>query len=243
MVQCALLHEKNMSDGSFLQLSVDTWPEVEAVIDDQKLLQEFWINQIEEVLPRFVACDMRQSFVFALLRLYLKARSSRNVTVDKLTKTSGYSKSTFFRKFNTLSRFQYDVYQLLGRILVHIYTEALLKKAMDPWEFSEFTINFFYTAHCSVPSEQVDMLWEKYGSRDIHAFHPHISLVPQVISQYITTHKDLGYGNISQDELNEIVRVFDSDLLGRHLQNNDSKLSAAHCRSWKMMLYGFVTRV
>lgn len=232
-----------MSDGSHLNISFDIWATAENQIDNPKLLQAFWVDRIEEVLPRFVPDGMRQSFILALLRLYLKARSHRTVTVEKLTKKSGYSKSTFFRKFNTFTRFQFDVYQLLGRVLVHIYTEELLKRTMGPWEFSEFTVNFFYSASCSLPSEQVDVLWEKYGLQDIHTFHPHLAILPAVIDKYCKMHADLGYGNVSQEELQEIIRVFDSDMLGRHLRQNDSKLSAAHCRSWKMMLYGFVTRV
>ena len=156
----------------------------ESTIPDIDTHIQMWLPEVEKAARSFVANDRYQAFFLAALRMAASTKSLKGFSVPNLAKKAGYSRSTFFRLFEGYSGFLIQGYQLTCLLSVKVYEDQLRNRPMTLEAFSKFTADIFYSANCTVPNEVCTMLWKEHGKS--HAeFHPHLSLIGPIVTDYL----------------------------------------------------------
>ena len=216
------------------------WFDVEDFLSETDLLTSLWADEIAKAATEHIADNRWEAFALSGIRQYANANSLAEVKIANLAKQAGYSKSTFFRIFDNLTKYQLRLYQLVSQLSVEVYEQRLFAKPRSPLDFANFTINLFYSADCTIPNEWVAMLWEKYGHLGHDNFHPQLSDISRTITEYTQKHRSLGYANLSASDVHAVVCLYEREILESRLAPQPSFPSPGQSLRWKRMLFGLV---
>ncbi|NHQ75907.1 hypothetical protein HAT86_15765 [Roseovarius gahaiensis] len=216
------------------------WFDVEDLLSETDLLTSVWADEIAKAATQHIADNRWEAFALAGIRQYANATSLAEVKIANIAKQAGYSKSTFFRIFDNLTKYQLRLYQLVSQLSVEVYGQRLFAKPRSPLEFAHFTINLFYSADLTIPNDWVAMLWGKYGHLGHDKFHPQLPDIARKITQYTQKHRSLGYANLSVSDVHAVVCLYEREVLESRLGSQPSFPSPAQSLRWKRMLFGLV---
>jgi AraC-like DNA-binding protein len=216
------------------------WFDVEDVLSDPDLVTSLWADEVAKAASERIADNRWEAFALAGIRQYAHAETLAEVKIANIVKQAGYSRSTFFRIFDNLTKYQLRLYQLVSQLSVDVYAERLFAKPRSPQEFARFTVNLFYSADCTIPNDWVAMLWKKYGHLGHDSFHPQLPDISRIITQYTQKHRALGYAQLTMSDVHSVVCLYEREVLESRLGPRPSFPSAAQSLRWKRMLFGLV---
>lgn len=216
------------------------WFNVEDVLSEPDLLTSIWADEIAKAATQHIADNRWEAFALSGIQQYANASSLAEVKIANLVKQAGYSKSTFFRIFDNLTKYQLRLYQLVSQLSVEVYGQRLFAKARSPLEFADFTINLFYSADCTIPNDWVATLWNKYGHLGHDKFQPQLPDISKKIVEYAQQHRSLGYADVSLSDVHAVICLYEREVLESRLEPQPSFPSAEQSLRWKRMLFGAV---
>lgn len=186
---------------------------------DVDALMRAWVPEIEEAARHHVPDDRFVAFLVAALRLGARSKSLDGFNLMQIVEKAGYSRSTFFRLFEGYTGFLIKGYQTVCALSARVYSKRLEQREMTVDEFCKFTADVFYGANCTIPPEIIQMLWNEHALP--HAkFHPHLPDVAQAMANYLNSNPPTQHLNLGFDELSDLVRSLDLDLLNARLEND-----------------------
>ena len=221
-------------------ISRNDWFNVEDVLTETDLVTRVWADEIANAASDHIADSRWEAFALAGIQQYANASSLAEVKIANLVKQAGYSRSTFFRVFDNLTKYQLHLYQLVSQLSTEVYAKRLFAKPRPPLEFAEFTINLFYSADCTIPNDWVATLWKKYGHVGHEKFHPQLSDISRTIAQYTQEHRSLGYNELAVSDVHPVVCLYEREVLESRLGAQPSFPAARQARRWKDLLFGLV---
>lgn len=222
------------------KINQNDWFTVEQVLSETDLVTRVWADEIAKAASEHIADSRWEAFALAGIRQYANASSLAEVKIANLVKQAGYSKSTFFRVFDNLTKYQLHLYQLVSQLSTEVYAQRLFAKPRSPMEFAEFTIDLFYSADCTIPNDWVATLWKKYGHIGHEKFHPQMINISRTIVSYTQEHRALGYKVLSVPDVHAVTCLYERDVLESRLGSQASFPSARQVRRWKDLLFGLV---
>ncbi|WP_157132291.1 hypothetical protein [Roseobacter sp. AzwK-3b] len=216
------------------------WFDIEDFLSEPELLTSLWADEVAKAASEHIADNRWEAFALAGIRQYAHANSLAEVKIANIVKQAGYSRSTFFRIFDNLTKYQLRLYQLVSQLSVDVYKQRVFAKPRSPLDFANFTINLFYSADCTIPNDWVAMLWKKYGHLGHESFHPQLADISRIITQFTQKHRALGYAELTVSDVHPVVCLYEREVLESRLGPQPSFPSAEQSLRWKRMLFGLV---
>lgn len=207
---------------------------------DSDALVRAWMPEIEAAARVHVPDDRFVAFLVAAMRLGARSKSLDGFNLMQIVEKAGYSRSTFFRLFEGYTGFLMKGYQLMCSLSARVYAKHLHEREnMDVEAFCKFTSDIFYGANCAMPPEIIQMLWREHALTQTK-FHPHLVDVAQVMFDYLPANPATRHLKLNLDELTEVVRSLDLDLLNARLENDPQLGTPRHYLRLKRMLKGYL---
>lgn len=201
---------------------------------DQKALLRAWLPEIEEAARTYELDDRTVSFCIAAMRLIARSNKLKDFTLAQVANSSGYSRSTFFRQFESYHGFLLKCYQISCRLAASVYEQKLDGRNMSLNEFCTFTMDLYYGAVCAAPNELVQLLWREHNLTHIE-LHPHLSKVAIIIKDFLAQNQQTQHLCIELKELEGVIRCLDTYLLTARIEGNSTwETSLNYCQIWKM---------
>ena len=216
------------------------WFDVEDYLAETDLITSVWADEISKAASQHIADNRWEAFALAGIRQYASAQSLTEVKIANLAKQAGYSRSTFFRVFDNVTKYQFHLFKIVSSLSVDVYQDRVFSKHRSPLEFVNFTINLFYSADCTIPNDWVETLWKRYGHCGFDDFNPQLPKISKVIKQYIQDHPGLGYADISEADIHAFVRLYERDILESRLGPTPIFPSESQSSRWKRMFLGLI---
>ncbi|HSG04314.1 MAG TPA: hypothetical protein VLA39_11375 [Marinobacterium sp.] len=207
---------------------------------DQDELIQAWLPEIEQAALTHVADDRMTAFFIAALRIGSKTKSMRGLSLMKVAEKAGYSRSTFFRIFESNTHFLLKSYKLACLLSTRVYADYLNRKEMDFDEFCKFTTDVFYGANCTVPHDILKMLWKENESSHIQ-FHPHVSEIAPLIGDYLKQNHKIEITALDVKELDGVLKSLDLVILNARLEDDPLWGTPYYYRKLKNMLSGYLS--
>jgi len=208
-------------------------------LPDKDQLEQIWLCEIEKVLSAEAMDDRNLSFFVAGVRLAVRYKSLRKISVSAISNMSGYSRATFFRNFGKYHDFALEGYGLTCKACVQVFKNKLQGKAMDRSEFVSFTSSFFYGANICVPSDIVRELWtSRQWSQE--EFHPHLPYLARIIGQYLRENEQTRDICVSNSDLLGAIKTLDLDILITRMDERSIFPTLDQYRRLSQFLEGFL---
>lgn len=198
-----------------------------------------FLPEIEEAAKAHVPEDHFLAFFYASLRIAAKAENFTGLNLKALVYHTGYSRSTFYRLFDGYSAFMMNVYQLTRLLGVKVYAKHLTAREMTLEEFADFSANLMYSANAALPPDLCKMLWD--GREVDHLeFHPHLPEAASVITTYLNTNPQTSHMTVRQEDIFELLRMLDWDMLQAFATADPKCPSQPHYRHIKRLFRGYL---
>lgn len=197
-----------------------------------------WVPEIEEIANVTITDDKFKSFLLAAIRLGAKRQSLNILTVEKLSNIAGYSRSTFFRLFESQTQFFLRGYQLSCLLSIKVYEKHLSDQVLDLDAFCTFTTDVFFGANFTISPEIIQFLWRKH-KRSQAEFHPHLQELARIMQAYLQQNSPTKNIQIDIDELTAVITLLDLDILTARLENDPLLGTADHYLRLKRLLRGY----
>ena len=210
----------------------------EGVPDPDHLIQA-WLPEIEIAARDFIPNDKVQAFFLAALRMSAKSKSLAAFNLFAIVDRSGYSRSTFFRLFEGYTGFLLSGYQMTCSLSIKVYAKYLSQKAMTLDEFIEFSADVLYGANCSIPNEITKTLWTE-SEQDHLVFHKHLKELASVMQNYLNWNPATSKLPIEEDDILEVVRMLDWELLQARVDGSEQFPSIPHYWRLRRILAGYL---
>lgn len=208
-------------------------------IPDTDDLIRVWLPEIERAAQEHVPNDRLQAFFIAALRLAARSKSLDSLTLAKIINGSGYSRSTFFRLFEGYTSFLLRGYQLLCQLSIKVYAKTLAEREMSLDSFVAHTADILYSGNCSTPNDVVQTIWASSG-KDHRQFHPHLAELALVVRMYLSRNPETAHIQLDPDDLLEVLRLLDWDLLQARIDGSGRFPSTAHYWRLRTLLSGYL---
>ena len=208
-------------------------------LPDPDALTQAWVPAIEQASFNHITDDRFKAFLVAAIRLGANSRRLEGVNVLNLVEKAGYSRSTFFRLFESHTNFLLTGYHLTCSLSIEVYRDLLKCKEMSIEEFAQFTTDVFYGANCTVPNEISQMLWQAHGVSH-KAFHPHLPKVSKIILEYLKSNPATSELDVDQEELDGIIHTLDWDMLQARIDLGEVFPTLQQHKRLKRILYGYL---
>lgn len=202
-------------------------------------LIDAWLPAIEKKSSSEITNITERTFFNAMVWLAVSNPKIAKFSLNALSHKSGYSVSTFYRIAPGYVDFVYRSYQECARLTFLIYADHLHNRALTLQEFADFSTNFLYGAHASIPNGIVRMLWNKKGTS--HAeFHDHLPMLADVMLNYLSTNGATRTISFSRDELLEAIQTLDRDILESRLDDAKEFPNSLQYKRINAMFAGFL---
>jgi len=215
---------------------------LDTAFPSQRELIDAWLPEIQEAAKLHAPQDHFLAFFYVSLAFVAKNEGISGLNLKSLVYHSGYSKSSFYRLFDGYSSFLMDVYQTTRLLGVKVYLKHLKARPMDLETFITFSANVLYSANAALPGDLSKLLWEG-RSIDHIEFHPHLSEAAQGIADYLNSNPQTSHMGILQEDMFELLRTLDWDMLQAFIKEDPSCPSQAHYRHLRRLFRGYLLQL
>jgi len=221
-----------------MSLAITAFDFHEVPADPDALIQA-WMPEIEQAAYSYVADDRFVAFLVAALRLGSRSKSLEGLNLMRLVEAAGYSRSTFFRLFESYTGFLLKGYQLTCLLSTKVYANHLADQPRTLDEFCAFTTDVFFGANCTISNEILRTLWREHSLT--HAeFHPHVGELAPLIQVYLAQNLQTSHLQIDVEELNSVLINLDLVILNARLNNDPKWGTPQYYRKLRKMLLGYL---
>lgn len=205
---------------------------------DQNALLRAWMPEIENAARLYESDNRIVAFWTAAMRLIACSKSLEDFTLAQLAVKAGYSRSTFFRQFESYTCFLLKGYQLSCSLSLNVYEQHLDRQNMSLDDFCTFTADVYFGAICATPNELTQLLWHEHNLSHTE-FHPHLRKIAIIMRNYLAKNPQTQHLRIELKELEGVVRCLDLDLLTLRLENDSKWGTPPHYQRLRKMLHGY----
>ena len=205
---------------------------------DQKALLRAWMPEIEDAARSYEPDDHLVAFWTATMRLIAASKTLEDFTLAQVAVKAGYSRSTFFRRFESYTCFLLKGYQLSCSLSLNVYKKHLDRQNMSLDDFCAFTADVYFSAICATPNKLIQLLWDKHNLSHTE-FHPHLREIAIIMRDYLAQNPQTQHLRIELKELEGVVRCLDLDLLTVRLEGDAKWGTPLHYQRLRKMLHGY----
>jgi|GEM_PF-1044454 len=206
---------------------------------DRRILVKVWRPEIENAAQKWIVDNRHKSFFIASLRLAIAYQNLNQVSIEKISQKSGYSRSTFFRLFGKQSEFILKTYQMICWLSVKVYKKYLNEKKLDTEEFVDFTISMFFGSNLTFEPPLIQSLWHESqcSHRD---FHPHLEDLSDIVVIYLRNNESTKHIPILSDDITRVLGMLDLEMLNAKLENSSESGTPKQYIRLKHILRGYL---
>lgn len=209
-------------------------------LSDPELLMNTWTAELEEAIKRRKYNIATEAFSIAAIRLYRDRNyQEKRPGVKDISSVSGYSRSTFFRNFETLAGFQLWLYNQLGELVLEVLQQKTSGCKLPPDDYCALCAKIIYSSHAAVPERAFRELLLAHRNLDHEQINRYIDKGAATIHAYIVRNQELGYAQRSLAEVREVVRLLDFDIFYRRKNAPEHFPSLEQAKRLSNMLLGF----
>jgi AraC-like DNA-binding protein len=206
---------------------------------DTDALIEAWTPEIETLLLTHYQDNRLVSFIISAIKLGSRYKSLDALNIIKITQNSGYSRSTFFRLFETRTAFLLKGYQTVCQLSGQVYEKYLREQALSTDNFCTYTVDVFYGANCTIPHDVLQMLWQEHNLTH-KEFHPHVAGLALVMRDYLAENPQTAHLQIEVDELSGVLNNLDLVILNARLEDDEQWGTPFFYKKLLKMLKGYL---
>lgn len=207
---------------------------------DREAIEATWLEIVDRRISDIANCPKDEVFIRAALILYSRSRVVR-LTVDKIVKKAGFSRSSFFR-MHSFPEFQLKLYRKLCRLAILEYQDLINKKPLSPTEFAELTLSVLYSSHVAIRDHVFEQLVSSHQGCGFDEFNTEVAFVSDVIVAYCNKYSHLGYRRLSRSQVESTIRLFDFDIFQSRTSKTGDFPNAEQAFRLYLMFLGLIKK-